>query len=440
MAIRILDYQVSAKGIVNIGAKERAYQEQRKESQKAMNRVFQMAITRTKKGMNDWKTATMSAESIQNPNNAYLQDLYSDIDVDAHLFALMQTVKLKTLANSFAIQDENGENVDELSELFRKKWFRRLVGFAIDSKFYGFSAVQLGDIKNGIFADATLIPRRYVLQQKGGIKTSLNDSRNLMLFDADPWLNWIVPIGEKEDLGLLHKAAPLVIKKKEVIAAWSEAAEIFGMPFRLGKTNISSPENRDNMEDMLENMGTAAWGVFDVEDDIQFVETAKTDFYNIYDKFIDRANSELSKLVLLQTGTTDEKAFAGSADVHATILGSLIESMVLFIEEVANEQVIPLMQKHGLLPLGVHYRAVNEQKLSTKELFDVVKELLKTFDISAEWIEETFEVPVEEKQTPTSLLGQDPRKVLTDPDASPEDTLKAIENIYKDYFSGLKCC
>src|SRR5690606_13660156 len=100
----------------------------------------------------------------------------------------------------------------------RQKWFRRVCTFAIEADFYGFSLVQLGDIVNGNFKDAEIVPREYVLQQKGGVKRSLPDTKNLILFDDPEYRNWIVPIGERHNLGLLHKAAPLVIKKKEVLS------------------------------------------------------------------------------------------------------------------------------------------------------------------------------------------------------------------------------
>lgn len=170
------------------------------------------------------------------------------------------------------------------------------------------------------------------------------------------------------------------------------------MPIRIGKTNIQDAEAKANMEDMLENMGSAAWGVFDVEDDIELKEASKSDFSNMYDKFIERVNSELSKLVLLQTGTTDEKSFTGAANVHESTLKDVIESYIIKVEDITNEVVIPLCVRHGILPLGAYMKADNEQKVTLKEMFDMVKELLPSYDISEDWISETFDIPIEGKK------------------------------------------
>ena len=320
-----------------------------------------------------------------------------DIEIDAHLWALMQTLRLKVIANDFNIYDASGDVDADTTALFKKKWFRNVIKHAVDSEFYGFSLIQLGDIVNGVFEDAELVPREYVIQQVGGIKKNLGNSKDLISFEKGIYKNWLIPVGEKRNLGLLDKAAPLVIKKKEVISAWSEAAELFGMPMRIGKTSLQDEERRENMEDMLENMGGAAWAVIDDDDDIELKETAKTDFSNMYDQFIERVNSELSKLFLSQTGTTDEKTHVGSAGVMENILKNVVQSYITLVEDITNEKVIPLMQRHALIPLGVKIKADEEQKLTLLEMWDIVKDLRATAGIPNAWISETFGIPIEDE-------------------------------------------
>ena len=43
-----------------------------------------------------------------------------------------------------------------------------------------------------------------------------------------------------------------------------------------------------------------------METEIEFVESGKGDAFNVYDKRIDRANSELSKLIIGQTMTIED--------------------------------------------------------------------------------------------------------------------------------------
>ncbi len=448
--------KISKEGIYNISKREESITKARyigknkavneikrkskKKAKKLEREMRKQALSRAAVQINVWKNARVSAESILMPNNTQIITVFRDIEIDAHLWALMQTIRLKVMANKFQVYDSSDNVDEEATEVFQKKWFRNIIKEVVDSDFYGFSLVQLGDIVNNCFTDSYLVPREYVVQQKRGVKKTLGDPMNLIPFDSPQYVNWIVPIGEERNLGILDKAAPLVIKKKEVLSAWSEAAELFGMPLRIGKTNINNPENKSNMENMLENMGEAAWGVFDTEDDIELKETSKTDFSNMYDKFIERVNSELSKLVLLQTGTTDEKAFVGSANVHENILKDVIESYIIRVEDLTNEVLMPICERHGIVKLGTYIKANNEQKLSPKELFDVVKDLLSHYNVPEDWILENFEVPVEKKEEvkPEEI---DPKKEKTKPITDPDASLSTVMNSVSELYKGvLKSC
>lgn len=425
-----------AKAVVNQGEKI-----SQKKKQAIIDRVQKQTFTRIRASVLRWQNARQSAESELSPNNSELIRVYKDIEIDAHLSALMQTIRLKVIANKFAVYDENDELDEDATVLFQKKWFRVVTREIVDSKFYGFSLIQLGNLVGGAFDGAELVPREYVVQQRGGVKRSISNTADLIPFDDRKYKNWLVPVGKPYDLGLLDKAAPLVIKKKEVVSAWSEAAELFGIPLRIGKTDINNNESRENMEDMLENMGEAAWGVFDTEDSIELVTTSKSDISNMYDKFIERINSELSKLILLQTGSTDEKAHVGAANVHENTLKDLIEAFILDVEDVANEVLIPICERQGIIKLGRYLKADNEQKFTPRELFDVVKELLSFYDIPKDWINETFEVPVEKKETPVPINGGKPapegkapadiKNTLTNPEASVTDIMKAVSKLYE---------
>ncbi len=408
----------------------------KKKARKMMAKIKRQTLTRIRIEIKRWQNARVYAESQINPNNTELIRVFRDIEIDAHLWALMQTVRLKVMANAFNLYNSNDEIDEETTEKFRRRWFRNIIKHTVDSEFYGFSLVQLCDIVGGCFTDATLVPREYVIQQKHGVKKTLGNSKDLIPYHKGEYRNWLVPIGECDNLGLLDKAAPLVIKKKEVISAWSEAAELFGIPFRWIKTNIQEDERRENAEDMLENMGEAAWGVFGQDDEFGITDSNKTDFSNMYDKFIERVNSELSKLILLQTGTTDEKTHVGSANVMENVLKDVIEAYIIKVEDITNEVIIPIGIRHGIFKIGTYIKADNEQKVTPKEHFDMVKELLKSYKIPEDWINETFDVPVEEKETPQPL--QEEIDTLRDPDAEPVSVMQAVSKLYDGYLKS--CC
>jgi len=267
-----------------------------------------------------WRNAVNDAESTSNPNRTELIRNYNDIVLDPHLTALMQSRKNKILSKEWNFYNEKGEEIEELENIVQQPWFVKTLEYALDSLFYGYSLVQFGDIINDSFTSCELVPREYVSPEGGVVKSLPNSAYNQgKPFNEYPYNQWCLFIGEKKELGLLAKASPLVIYKKFVTANWSEFAEMFGMPYRIGKTNINDTQAFANMKKAVQAVGSNASAVIDMEDVIEFVEASKGDSYNVYDRFIERMNSELSKLIVGQTGTTDMGKNRGSDDVHQKV-------------------------------------------------------------------------------------------------------------------------
>jgi len=57
---------------------------------------------------------------------------------------------------------------------------------------------------------------------------------------------------------------------------------------------------------MLDQMGSNAFAVLDLEDTIEYIKDGQQDAYGVYDKLIERVNSEISKLILGSTMVMDD--------------------------------------------------------------------------------------------------------------------------------------
>ena len=138
-----------------------------------------------------------------------------------------------------------------------------------------------------------------LLQQLG------DDPKKGIDYRTGPIADWCVEVGDSTDLGLLLKCSPHSLSKKNMAAYWDVFGEIFGMPMRIAKTTSQNPSDRKQIEAMLAEMGAAAWGLFPDGTEIDIKESTRGDAYNVYDKRIDRCNSEISKGILNQTMTID---------------------------------------------------------------------------------------------------------------------------------------
>jgi len=356
-------------------------------------------LPRRKQDIGTWRKATIAAERLLHPNRTQLLTLYKDVDLDAHLTAIIQVRKNAILGSEFIVVDEKGETDDKKTALLQKKWFRKFVDLSLDSKWWGYSLIQFGDLENDVFEDVHLCPRHFVKQEKSLIVEHLALNEGVNYEEEEPYKDWYIGVGEKRDLGLYLKAAPHVMWKRDAMGSSSEFLEIYGAPIRILKTDTKDAPTRADAENMLKQMGSSAWGVIDHTDDLE-LHSGNTSSSNdkLFDTPIIRANSEMSKLILGQTGTTDEKSFTGSAVVHEKILGSVKDSDVKFIEDVFSRQLVPLMNAQGM---GFENRTIKikeDDALTLEQKSKIDLELLDHYDIEPEYIEQTYGVPVKEKQ------------------------------------------
>ena len=351
-------------------------------------------LTRVKQDVGKWRRAVIYAEAKHNHNRQEYYRLLKDVVLDNHLSSVMEQRKNGTLCREVCFHNSDGTENEEITKLFHSSWFVKLRSLMMDAKFYGFTLVDLGELVDFKFPTLTQVPRQFVKPEYGIVVNNPSDTTGIAI-DDPKYAKWNVFFGENEDLGLLMKAAPWTLWKKTAVGYWSEYCEKFGMPMRIGKTNVNDDVLKENMERALRDMGSSFYAVLHTDDEIDLKETFNTQAFDIYDKLIERANSELSKLILSQTGTTDEKTYAGSAGVHQDVLGSLIERDVLWHDYNLNEVLKPVLIALGF-PLGDGYFETGyEEKASIKDRIDMVAKFLPFMKFDKESLEEEFGITIE---------------------------------------------
>jgi phage gp29-like protein len=352
-----------------------------------------------------YKLAVTRAESLTAPQRSELYKVYKNIELDAHLTAAVNQRKNLTLSKDFDVK-LNGEENEELEYIIKQKWFRDFIDYSLDAIYYGHSLIQFDSVIDNAFKSVELVPREYVKPEFHIVTNTYADLSGTDYLEA-PYNNWCIGVGKPRDLGLYMKAAPLVIWKKNALGAWSEFVEIFGSPIRIGKTNTRDEETRANMESMLKNMGVASYGVFDTDDLIELIESNRSDAFQVFDMMIQRCNSEISKLILGQTGTLDEKAYVGSAEVQERVLKNVAYNDEFFIEGVLNYQLVPMMTRLGIFPEGVTISVKADEDLTLIEQSKIDIELIKTgkFTFSPEYLEEKYGSEVIAVNDPTDVAN-----------------------------------
>jgi phage gp29-like protein len=334
----------------------------------------------------------------------------------------MQQRKNKVLSRGFKMLNEDGSENEEATKLLKAEWFEIFVSCALDSRFYGFSLLEFDSLIDDKFKEVREVPREYVVPEKGKVRTTLNGGTYID-YTKPPFANWVLFVGSKTDLGLLNKVTPVVQWKRLVQATWAEYNELYGIPLRVGRTDTRDPEARNNMAQMLDQLGSSAWGLFDEDDNIEIISGNSSGNHNTFKDFIDLADEQISKLILGQTMTTDDGSSRSQAEVHAEILESYTGADLRWLEHLINNKLLPFCENLGLTFGGAMFSWDNSEKLSLSEQFEIDKELLNFYKLPAEYITAKYGTPVEEMEANDNPQPANGVTIMND-----------VASLYKDFF------
>ena len=357
---------------------------------------FEQQLQRVRQDATKFNIALQAAESPMYPNRFLLMQTYQQIVLDGQVQSAMLQRKSKVLCKRFIVCGPDGECDETKTALFNQKWFYDFQNLALDSIFWGFSCVQFGAIMNDKYTSVDLIPRIYVVPEFSLVRTNTATVTEGKRFDEAPYNNWCIGVGEKKDLGLMMYLAPYVIWKKNSLAAWAEFAEVFGSPIRVGKTDVRDEMTRKNMENMLRNMGVASWAVLDLNDNIELMQASRTDAYAVFDKMVERCNSEISKIILGQTGTTDEKAYSGSANVHEGVAAMIAKQDTLKMQFIIEDQLVPMMIRNGFDLTGCTFKYDESESLPLAEQAKIDASFMPYVKFDNEYLEHKYGIELME--------------------------------------------
>ncbi len=120
--------------------------------------------------------------------------------------------------------------------------------------------------------------------------------------------------------GLARAAGWSYLFKNYVLKDWVTFAEVFGQPLRLGKYGPGATDaDKQSLLSAVANIGTDAAAIIPDSMLIEFTEARQTGSAELYERFCEYLDRQVSKAVLGQTLTTDLPRGAGSraaAQVH----------------------------------------------------------------------------------------------------------------------------
>lgn len=356
-----------------------------------------------------WKDALTLAQLAENANRAPLMELYESILLDSHLASLVEGRVLKIMQSKFKIVDLSGKDSPEMNTLFEQPWFNSFIYHSIMAKFKGTTVVELWDLNAETMEldNVNHIGAENVLPEKGLIVKENGDQTGYS-YKEDPLKPYYIQIGKNKDLGILKDVAPDALTKKFAKASWAEYVEKYGIPPRWVTTDSYSESRENELADMMANMVSNHWAVLKGNEKIEVMNSSGSSSYEVFDKLIDRMNSEMSKRVMGQDGTTNAGATGtfGSLKVMDEVSDDRHNSDKTDVKYIINKELFWRLQL--ISPIysqlkNYRFEWDDSKEMTAEEIIDMVEKLAgKGYEVEAKFITDKTGIPIVGYTAPNS--------------------------------------
>jgi len=367
------------------------------------DKIALKSVSQARRDMSTWIAAQQSAMAVDNPRRSRLQQLYDNIKLDALLTSQIENRKKQVMGSSFTLKDAAGKIDEERTAALRAApWLPDLLNAELDSIYHGHTLVEFYT-RNAVLRLRT-INRRNVEPRDGILLFDENNTTGIKYREAREYGWWVLEFGSA-DLGLLNKAVPHVLFKRFAQSCWSELCEIYGIPPRYMKINTQDPIMLSRAEQMMRDMGAAAWFIIDDTEELEFATGINTNG-DVYRNLIQLCNNEVSLLISgAVIGQDTVNGNRSKEEESAKSLNRLVEADKVTVEGHWASTVMPALVKLGQLPGGLTFWFEPTEDLTA--LWSMTKETFQYFDVDHTWVKSKFGIEVlKAKSTPTGPTQQ----------------------------------
>ena len=277
--------------------------------------------------------------------------IYKELLCDPHVFACTQSRKAGVLSLDWEINRglDKDQNAEEIEKLLKKLDLQKIISDILDATQFGFQPLEIiwkRDKSGHIMPERVTAkpPEWFCFDDDNNLKFRTKENyygevvpaKKFLLAQNNPSYN--NPYGERT----LSRVFWNVTFKKGGLKFWVVFTEKYGMPHLIGKhPRGSTKEETNSLADMLEDMVQDAIAVIPDDSSIEIQEASKSSSAEIYEKLIDKMNTEISKAILGQTLTTEigSTGSYAASNTHMQVRQDIIDSDKKLVEGVINQLI-----------------------------------------------------------------------------------------------------
>lgn len=311
-----------------------------------------------------------AAEAIDFYSRTRLYDMYKSALLDLHLSGIID----KRLVGVSRIPVEfrrDGKPDEDVNREIRAPWFRSFVKDVLWSKFWGFSLFQFYRGEDG-GVGYYKVPCKHYDPVRKIILRYQSDTGGVPL---DTFSNMLCVCENPRSLGMLSELVPMVLYKRGDMADWAQFCQIFGMPIREYTYDAGDEEARRRLLQDARSQGANAVYIHPKESALNLIESAnKSGTVDLYERFKDACNTEMSVRVLGNTLTTDSKATGTQAlgTVHQEEEDHIKADDRQFVLDVLNYRMRPVFAELGIDTAGGEFSYAEARTLDPVRQADVI--------------------------------------------------------------------
>lgn len=352
----------------------------------------------------DWRSAIQSFENITNPIRTRLYDLYDDISLDGQIVSTWSK-RTDNILNKYLKCVRDGKNNEEIEKLLNCPDMRNLMSDLLDTILWGYTVIQINNIFfdeefESYRIDYDLIPRKHVHPENQYECISFQQSMITpdIYYKEAPFSKYMIWAGWEKSKGLLLSCCQYVIYKRGGFGDWAQYSEMFGMPFRDCVYPDGDENTRQALHAMNERWGGAPYLIHPESSKINLIKDSSTGgTTTLYKDLKDACNSELSKIILGNTLTTEqgEKGARSLGEVHEETEDEKKDSDELFILSILNTQFRKILKTFGFDITGseIWYDSPSKDLKKLKDRFEIVKGVSEIVPVDDDFFYEEFDIP-----------------------------------------------
>lgn len=324
------------------------------------NYISKVQLQRLRHDVQMWRDAISEAEQAYYPHRIKMQRMFIDTILNGHTLACINRRKDLTTLREFCFKNAVNEENEDIKKQLNKPWFNKIIEYILEAKFFGYTLIEMGDLVADDFPNLSIIRRFNISPDRLNV-TSMIYSLSGINFLEEPYCDFHIWVPTSTDVGvspvgygLLYNVAVYEIICRNLLGNNADAAEIYGMPQRKGRTQKTEEAERAEFAQSLQNMGSAGWILLDAQDEVDLIESkGNGQGFKIYPDLEKRLEAKISKIVLGHSDALDStpgKLGAGQGGDESPAAQALRDKQTSdgsFVEDIINGVVIPKLINLG---------------------------------------------------------------------------------------------